>query len=68
MAFLFLVSRAVSVKSKEMPICQAESVSCNYEVMSPVLSWFCLGVGGLASEVGGGAKQFERTVKNVQGS
>lgn len=38
------------------------------EVMSPVSSWFCLVVGGLASEVGGGQKQFEKTMKNVQGS
>ena len=55
------------MKSKEMPICQAESGSCDNEVMSPVLPWFCLVVEGLASEVGGGQKQFERTVKNVQG-
>ena len=68
MAFLCPVSRAVSVKSREMPICRAESGSCDNEVMSPVLPWFCLVVEGLASEIGGGQKQFERTVKNVQGS
>lgn len=68
MAFLFPMSRAVSVKSKEMPICRAESASCDNEVMSSVLSWFCLVAEGLASEVGGGQKRFERTAKSVQGS
>lgn len=58
MAFLFPVSWAVSVKCKEMPVCQAESGSCGNEVMSPVLSWFCLVVEELASEVRGGQKQF----------
>lgn len=57
-AFLFPVSWAVSVKCKEMPVCQAESGSCGNEVMSRVLSWFCLVVEGLASEVRGGQKQF----------
>lgn len=59
LAFLFPVSWAVSVKCKEMPICQAESGSCGNEVMSPVSSWFCLVVEGLASEVRGGQKQFK---------
>lgn len=42
-----------------MPVCQAESGSCGNEVMSPVSSWFCLVVGGLASEVRGGQNQFK---------